>query len=73
MPSGFPGSPITRHSSCKVALACELNDDSTSHRSIASSVYQWREKSTGANAERALGIAPGLPRPVKIRITEQEI
>ena len=38
IPSGLPGRPITRHSSCSVALHWELNEDSTSQRSTASSV-----------------------------------
>ena len=35
---GLPGSPMTRHSSCSDALFWELKDDSTSQRSIASSL-----------------------------------
>ena len=52
IPSGLPGSPITRHSSCNVALACELNEDSTSHRSMVSS-------GTGGNMGARLS-GPGL-------------
>jgi hypothetical protein len=42
IPSGLPGKPITRHSSCSVALPWELNEERTSQRSTASSVYRLK-------------------------------
>jgi hypothetical protein len=41
-PEGFPGRPMTLLISCRVAFPCGLNDEKTSHRSTASSLYRWK-------------------------------
>ena len=42
MLSGLPNSPNMRHNSCSVTFACDVNEERTSHRSIASSVYRLK-------------------------------